>query len=335
MIHGQVEMDLVAGGAEFRRLLAHEGLQECPPVRLRIQPHQKIVYAPHRRIFARCQLVQLGVFEHEVALAHRALHLHDAVAHHARETRARFRAVHDLFDRRVEHPAEEQRRIVAPGAPLRRFHADGVLHVLDALAVPLIVERGEMVRGAVPLLVDVRVAALARLRLREILRGDVSVVQSLRGAGKKLSGWSVALSIHRGRWHCRIRYAVGVFPIDRPNPPRTRRNRDCKRQHCAEAQQPAREPASRGEPRDRQQDNSGTAEEDVKIKPCPQPVRRAKEDERHAQTGAEGHEEPAHSGQQALCGKESDKPWKELRCQNYAERRMEQDDRAIGDRCRG
>src|SRR5579864_2818428 len=42
VIDRRVEMDLVATGAEFRCLVAHEGLQKYPAMRLGIQLHQKI-----------------------------------------------------------------------------------------------------------------------------------------------------------------------------------------------------------------------------------------------------------------------------------------------------
>ena len=86
-------------------------------MRLWVHPDQKVVQPPGDRILARRQLMQLGVFEHVVALAHGALYIHHAVTHQATQPRLCLRAVHDLTDGRVEHPAEEQGGIVAPGAP--------------------------------------------------------------------------------------------------------------------------------------------------------------------------------------------------------------------------
>src|SRR5258708_39730380 len=101
---------------------------------------------------------------------------------------------------------------MAAGAPFRRAHSGYVLHVLDALAIPLIVERREMMRGAGPLLVNVRVAALAGLRLHEIFRGNVAAIFGLRGAGEKLALRSVAFAVHGRSRHSRVRDAVLVLP---------------------------------------------------------------------------------------------------------------------------
>src|SRR5579862_5442559 len=107
------------------------------------------------------------------------------MAHHAAEAGLRGRRVFDFPDRTIEHTAIEESWIVAAGAPLGRLHADHVLHVLDALAIPGVVERGKMMRGALPLLVDIGVAALAALRLREVGGRNLTVMQRLRRARKE------------------------------------------------------------------------------------------------------------------------------------------------------
>ncbi len=48
VIDRHIEMDLVAAGAELRRLVSHEGLQKHAAVRLGIQIDQKIVQQPRR-----------------------------------------------------------------------------------------------------------------------------------------------------------------------------------------------------------------------------------------------------------------------------------------------
>ncbi len=187
MVDRHIQVDFVAGGTKFRRLQAHKGLEERAAVRLGIQAHDKVVQGPDHGIFACSQLVQLGIFEKEVALAHGALHFHDAVTHQAAQARAGFGTIHNFPDGRVEQPAVEQRGIVAAGAPLRGLYAGDVLHVFDTLAIPLIVEGREVVHRTVPLGVNVRVATLAGVRFHEILRGYVDVVNGLRGTGKEFS----------------------------------------------------------------------------------------------------------------------------------------------------
>ena len=134
-------MNFVAGRAELGGLRAHEGLEEHAAVGLGIQLGEIIVNAADEWIFAGGKFVQRGIFELEIGLAHRAFHLRDRVAHHAAEAGLRGRCVFDLADRTIELAAVEQRGIVAAGAPFGRLHADYFLHVLDALAIPGIIER--------------------------------------------------------------------------------------------------------------------------------------------------------------------------------------------------
>src|SRR5678816_4830379 len=69
---------------------------------------------------------------------------------------------------------------MAAAAPLRRLRPDGVLHVLDRLAIPLVVEGREMVHGAFPLGRDIGVTAFGPARglgvekevARQVLRAD-------------------------------------------------------------------------------------------------------------------------------------------------------------------
>jgi hypothetical protein len=84
--------------------------------------------------------VQLGIFQIEIALSHRALHVGDGVAHHAAKSGLRFGAVHDLFDGSVHQTGIEHRGVVASATPFRGLGADRVLHVLDRFAIPLVVE---------------------------------------------------------------------------------------------------------------------------------------------------------------------------------------------------
>ena len=102
-----------------------------------------------------------------------------------RQAGLRFRRVDLLLDRPVEAAVEEHRVVVAAGAPFRRLRADGVLHVLDRLAVPLVVERRKVVRRRVPLVVDVLVAAAARCAGHEEVRRDGAADVGVGRRGKE------------------------------------------------------------------------------------------------------------------------------------------------------
>src|SRR5260370_2809392 len=99
------------------------------------------MHRAHEWVLAGCHLVQLWIFEIKGSLAHGALHVSNRVAHHAAKSGLRFRTMHDLLDRRIHQSAVQHSMIMASAAPFRRLGAHTVLHVLDTLAIPLIVER--------------------------------------------------------------------------------------------------------------------------------------------------------------------------------------------------
>ena len=109
-------------------------------MRLGVQANHEVMQLADERIFARGEFMKLRILQEKVALAHRAFHFHYAVAHQAAEAGASFWPVNDLLDGRIEQSAVKQRGIVAAGTPLRGTNAGNFLHVLNALAVPLIVE---------------------------------------------------------------------------------------------------------------------------------------------------------------------------------------------------
>ena len=84
--------------------------------------------------------MQLGIFQIEITLTHGAFHICNGVAHHAPQSGLRLGAMHDLFYRRIHQSAVEHGRIMTAPAPFGRLSANPVLHVFNALAVPLIVE---------------------------------------------------------------------------------------------------------------------------------------------------------------------------------------------------
>ncbi len=81
MIHGDIQMHLVARRAKLRCVPAHKRLQEGAAVRFRIQSNHKVMQLPNEGIFARGQFMKLRILQEKVSLAHGAFHLHDAVAH--------------------------------------------------------------------------------------------------------------------------------------------------------------------------------------------------------------------------------------------------------------
>src|SRR5580692_10072900 len=222
VIDRNVEMNFVAARAKFRRLVAHERLEKHAAVGLRIKFYQKIVQQSLKRIFGRGQFVQLGIFEIKVTLPHAALHVGNRMAHHATQPGLRLWAVNDLLDRRIHQAAVKHRGIVASAAPLRRLGANRVLHILDALAVPLIVERREMMGRTEPLIVDVLVASFAGIGFHEELAGNFLSAVDLSGTKKEGPIWSVALAIHAGGWHRGILNTSLILPARLPHITRAR-----------------------------------------------------------------------------------------------------------------
>src|SRR5271155_1632119 len=140
--------------------------------------------------------MQGGIFEIKIPLPHAALHVSDRMAHHAAQTGLGFGAMNDLLDWRVHQAAVKDGGIVAAAAPLRRLCANRILHVFDALAIPLIVERREMMRRTKPLIVDVLVAAFAGVGLHKELAGNFLTAVDLSRTRKEWAIRTVAFAIH-------------------------------------------------------------------------------------------------------------------------------------------
>src|SRR5438445_4895181 len=120
--------------------------------------------------------------------------------------------MHDLLDRRVHETAVQHRRVMAAAAPLRGLGANRVLHVLDRLAIPLVVERRKMMRGAEPLVIDIFVAAFTGVRLHEELAGNLLSAVNLGGTGEKWAVRTVPFAVHAGRRSERILNASTILP---------------------------------------------------------------------------------------------------------------------------
>ena len=144
----------------------------------------------------------------EIAIPHAAADVYDGVARHAAEAGLRFRRIDLFLDGPVEAAIEEDGVIVTSGAPFAGAGADDVLHVLDGLAIELIVEGGEVVHGTLPLLVDVLVAVAAELRVHEEVRRDDGSGIGLGGGWGKGRVGAAAFHVHGDGGHGRVLYAV-------------------------------------------------------------------------------------------------------------------------------
>ena len=191
-----VQVNLVAGGAILRRLFPHEGLHEGGLVRFRIQIGEEVVHGADVLILAGGQLVERRIFDGEIAVPHAAAHVDDGVARHAAEAGLRLRRIDLFLDGTVEATIEEHRVIVTARAPLAGARSDHVLHVLDGLPVELIVERGEVVHGALPLLVDVLMASAAKLGVHEEVRRNDGAGIRLRRRWREGRMGPAAFQIH-------------------------------------------------------------------------------------------------------------------------------------------
>ena len=149
-----------------------------------------------------------------------------------------------------------------------------------------------MVGGAVPLFVNVGVAALASFRLHEIFRGDVTVVPGLRGTGEELALRAVAFAVHGGRGHLRIDDAIGVSPDDFAGRPRAGRNTCRGQEQTCKSKNPLRcggpKPTAGSQPRGGDEKRADDAERDMRIKPGLEAVGRADENQRDAEHGTGG-----------------------------------------------
>ena len=202
IVDGNVQVNLVAGRAKLRNLLRIlvKRLQEDVAVRLGIQSDGEVGESVQIGILAGGKAVEERIFNHVVALAHGAFHLHDGVARHAAQSRLPFRRLLDFADGAVLHHAgKNQGVIVAASAPERRLDAVHVLHVLNRFAIPLVVERRHVVHRTLPLVIDVRMAGLAGFRVQEELRLDGLAIGGLRGAGKGQAALSPTFVLHAQR----------------------------------------------------------------------------------------------------------------------------------------
>ena len=105
--------------------------------------------------------------------------------------------------------------VVASRAPLAALGAArNVLHVLDGFPVKLIIERREMVHGALPLVVNILVAFAAALRIHEEVGWDDAAHIGLGRRGPEGRLGSAAFLFHRNGDQRRVAdAAVGIREI--------------------------------------------------------------------------------------------------------------------------
>ena len=162
-----------------------------------------------------------------------------------------------------------------------------VLHVLDRLPVPLVVERREVVGRAVPLVVDLPVAAGAVVAFHEEVGGDHATDVGLGGGREERSVRTLALAIHRRRGQGGVHDRIGRRKeVDAE--PRARRRDGEERRNAGPA------PSATGDERPRvtqpgreRQESSQADEPDVRVQQGPERTCRAGDEQHRAHGRAE------------------------------------------------
>ncbi len=341
MVQRHVQVHLVARRAEVGGIVLHERLEECAPVRLGIFLDEEIDQLAQIRILRIHQLEERRIFDGVRAVAHGAAHVADGVAHHAADTGLRRRREDAVFDGRVEVAGKEQRGVVAARTPFRRLHAVHVLHVDDCLPVPLVVERGKMVRGAFPLAINVGVALLASCGVDEVILGHGFAGRSLRGAREKLALRSRAFGVHGSRRNGWVVDDVRPLPRHRAHPPGSAGD---ARSHDQAARQPRRGPQRRSLQAAKARRPSGPHEQQhraahhrnhfVGVEHWPHGPPRAGKDDDGAENSAEQDHRPAQLLPQAAAAHQAAHPRHAQHQKDGAEKDVKEDDAFVDERRR-
>ena len=166
-------------------------------MRLWVQIGEEVIDRPDVAVVAVREFVEGRVFHFEIGVPYAAAHVDDCVARHAAEARLGFGSIDLLANGLIETAVKEDCVVMTSGAPLAGARARDVLHILDGFPIELIVERGKVVHGALPLVVDVFVALAAGFGIHEeIGRDDFSGVGLGGGWGEGRTG-SRAFFLHR------------------------------------------------------------------------------------------------------------------------------------------
>ena len=230
VVHRNIEMHLVAGRTELGRILLHERLQKGAAVGLRVKIGEEVIERPDVAVPARRQLMERRILDREAAVAHRTFHRRNRVARDTPEPVLRLGGVNLILDRLIEAPVEEDGVVVAARAPLTAPRPAQLLHVLNRLPVVLVVEAGEVVHRAIPLLVGVHVALAAQLRIHEEVRGNRAAHVGLGRTRPERTLRAAPFLLHRHRNHLRVQN-----PLHRLR--RQRRQQQRHRRHGRIAQQ--------------------------------------------------------------------------------------------------
>ncbi len=251
---------------------------------------------PEDGVVAHRQVVERRVLDREVALPHRALDVHDRVAGGAGEAGLALRRVSLALDRLTELAGEEHRVVVAASAPAGGLGPDHGLHVLDRPPVPLVVERGEVVRRRVPLLVDGLVTAAAFLAGHEEVRRDRAAHVRLARGGEERTVPALPLAVHRQGRQLRVRdHLLGRSEVGDGARQRSRHGQDGGRDPEAPRQRAERrEVAQAGQ--QGQQGRRGH-ESDVDVEQGPVAVGSTDHGQQQPEGGAGGEETRRHASQ--------------------------------------
>ena len=196
-------------------------------MRRRRHVHQDVVRPLRPAILAGGEVVQRRIFDREIALAHGAADVDDRMTRRTCQACPGFRRVDLLLDGAIEAAVEEHGVIVAAGTPFRRLRANHILHVLDRLAIPLVVERGEMMCRRVPLVVDLAVAPAAHLAGHEEVRRNGPADVGARRRREERRPGAAAFFFHLRRDAARIVDAKTTRPlVGRERPERNRHQQD-------------------------------------------------------------------------------------------------------------
>ena len=120
----------------------------------------------------------------------------------------RFRRFDLLLDGNLKAAIKKHRVVVASGAPFAALGAAELLHMKDAGAIELIVERSEVVHGAFPLLVNILVAFAALRRFHEEIGGHDAADAGARGRWPEGGARAFSFFCHRDGDDFRIHDAV-------------------------------------------------------------------------------------------------------------------------------
>ena len=233
VVHRHVQVHLVARRTKLGAVLPHERLHEGSAVRGRRRVDDIAVDGANDGIPARHQRMQGRIFDREPAVAHCVRDARNRMARNAPQPGLRFRCVDLPYGWFLEPAVEKHRVVMTTRAPLRSFDAGGLLHVLDGLAIELVVERREVVHRFVPLLVDVFMALAAEFRIKEEIRRDVAAGIGSRGRGEERASHAAALVLHRlGRFQW---VHDAVLGRREPVTPKRHVDRQAQRQHARPA----------------------------------------------------------------------------------------------------